>query len=376
MPTRWYSAQTLSFKMKRSVLTLLLLISFKAFAASPVEVVCIADRDVCTAELQAALGPEFNVSTRSLDAASAGSPDIIISMKGFPKDEYYWMLKGLRSIPSHPDIFFCGKGEWATGLAARAWTDAIPADVGSDSPAQIADAIRKVLMANGWGHIPRRRIVIAGDSITDGSWGGADSKPASQRNHYDMNHIYGHGYAEMIAATLLGRYPERNYRIYNRGIGGGKLQGLAERWDEEVLAVKPDVISILIGVNDAATDGTPVDFEAWESTYRSLLDRALDSNPDCRFVLCTPFAGYRGDAFPNDTYRARKASTDRFDDIIRHIASDYGAVLVDFAPMIERLIATDRSGDHNYWVWDGVHPTTPTHMKMAELWIKKSRQIL
>lgn len=364
--------------MNRHILSAIIgtCLSAASFSANPVEVVCIADRDICMSELQTALGPGFTVSTKTIDETMSGTPDIVVSMEDFEVDGYYWTLKSLRGIPSRPDIFFCGKGESAFKLACRAWTDAIPADIGKDSPAEIAEAVRRVIMDNGWSRIPRKRIVIAGDSITDGSWGGADSKPASVRNHYDFNHIYGHGYVEMIAASLLNRYPERNYRIYNRGIGGGRLQGLSDRWDEEVLAVKPDIISILIGVNDAPVDGSLPDFVQWENTYRSLLDRALARNPQCKFVLCTPFAGYRGDNFPNTNFEMRKASTDRYDAIVKRIASEYGAVLVDFETLVSGLIATDKSGDHNYWVWDGIHPTTPTHARMAELWIKKAKRIL
>lgn len=364
-------------RIKYSIAILLAAMPAILFASPAVEVLCIADSDRCTAELQTELGHAFSVRTATLEEAMASLPDIVVTMKDFGEEENYWVIKRLRTIPSHPDIFICGEGEKYAALASRAWTDVIPvAFDGSTRPGKMAEAVKNVIMANGWKNLPRRRIVFAGDSITDGSWGKGDSKPASERDHYDFNHVYGHGYAEKIASALLEKYPERNYKFYNRGIGGGKLQGLSERWEEEILAVKPDIISILIGVNDAPADGSTVDFDKWEAIYRSLLDRALAQNPDCRFVLCTPFSASRGEGFPNEKHLERKKSTDRFDVIVKKIAMDYNAVLVDFSALIDTLIATDRSGDHNYWVWDGVHPTMQGHNKMAELWIKKAKNIL
>ena len=364
-------------RIRYSISILLAAMPAALFASSSVDVLCIADKNHCTAELQAELGNDFSVRTATLEEAMTSLPDIIVTMKDFGEEENYWVIKRLRTIPSHPDIFICGEGAKYAALASRAWTDVIPfAFDGSADTQEMARGIKKTLIANGWGNIPRKRIVFAGDSITDGAWGKGDSKPASKRDHYDFNHIYGHGYAEKIASALLEKYPERNYRFYNRGIGGGKLQGLSDRWEEEVLGVKPDIISILIGVNDAPVNGTRVDFGQWEATYRSLLDRALAQNPRCRFVLCTPFSASRGEGFSNESHLKRKESTDRFDAIVKAIASDYGAVLVDFSALIDNLIETDKSGDHNYWVWDGVHPTMQGHNKMAELWIRKAKKLL
>ena len=344
--------------------------------SEPVSLICVSDTDYCSTELQRCLGKDFTVSTLDLESTMRALPDIVVVMKDFG-DEYYWVIKRIRAIPSHPDIFICGAGEEFQKLASRAWTDLIPVDDFDDINApDLSERIRKVVFANGWKDLPRRRIVFAGDSITDGAWGKGDSKPAAKRDHYDMNHIYGHGYAEKIASTLLERYPERNYKFYNRGIGGGKLQGLSERWDEEILPVKPDIISILIGVNDTNTEGDPVDYDAWEKTYRSLLDRTLERYPHCRFVLCTPFSAPRGDVVANSASDIRRPQTDRMDSIIRSIASDYDATVVDFAALIYELVGTDRSSDHNYWVWDGVHPTMPAHSKMAKLWIKKARKLI
>lgn len=345
------------------------------FAARPVDIVCIGDRDYCTAELSRLMGEGYRVSTMGMDEAMGTLPDIVVIIKNFG-DATYQTVKKFRKIPSCPDIFLTGDGYDFYKEASRAWSDVVPvADPESASPEFLAENIRRIILANGWGHAPRRRIVFAGDSITDGAWGKGDSLPAAERNSYDMNHFFGHGYMEKVASALLEKYPERNYKLYNRGIGGGRLNGLSDRWDSEILSLKPDIISIFIGVNDSSMTA-PEEFAEWEKTYRSLMDRTLERYPDCKFVLCTPFSADRGDVVKFSIHPERRKATDRLDIIVKNIARDYGAVIVDFVPLIDGLIAKDKSTDHNYWVWDGVHPTAPAHSKMARLWIRKASSLL
>ena len=60
----------------------------------------------------------------------------------------------------------------------------------------------------------------------------------------------GMGYALFAASTLLSDYPDKQLKIYNRGVGGNKVYQLRDRWELDTLAIQPDVLSILIGVND------------------------------------------------------------------------------------------------------------------------------
>lgn len=209
---------------------------------------------------------------------------------------------------------------------------------------------------------PGKRVVFIGDSITDGGWGRADSRPSSERSHYDMNHIYGHSYPVFVASYMLLEHPDWHFKFYNRGIGGDKVAGLAARWDDDVLALRPDVVSILIGVNDGwKKDYATFDFALWESTYRSLLDRTLAVNPAVQFVLCTPFSG-----LPDPVVEKMAA-------IVRSMAFEYGAACVDFCGVLDELIGSDDSGDKHYWLWDNIHPTPQAHRKFAEEWVLRSR---
>ena len=76
-----------------------------------------------------------------------------------------------------------------------------------------------------------RRVVIIGDSITDGNWGCVYNykKTSAERSSTDMNHIYGHSYVMFIATHYQSRKPEREYQFFNRGFSGNKLCDLAVR---------------------------------------------------------------------------------------------------------------------------------------------------
>ena len=96
------------------------------------------------------------------------------------------------------------------------------------------------------------RVVFIGDSITDGNWGCVYhyKKTSAERSRTDLNHIYGHTYMSLVATWYETRHPRAGYQFYNRGFSGHKLADLANRWQEDVLDLHPDVVSVLVGVND------------------------------------------------------------------------------------------------------------------------------
>jgi len=91
------------------------------------------------------------------------------------------------------------------------------------------------------------RILFQGDSITDGNRG----------RSADPNHILGHGYCFIIAAQYGAQFPEKKLTFMNRGISGNTVSNLQARWQKDTLDLKPDVLSILIGVNDNGR-GVPI----------------------------------------------------------------------------------------------------------------------
>ena len=112
--------------------------------------------------------------------------------------------------------------------------------------------------------------LFQGDSITDGN----------RTRDNDWNHIVGHGYAYIIASRLWYDYPEKDLMFYNRGISGNRLRDLDNRWQNDTLNLKPDVISILIGVNDVLAiikNNNPDSIDKFEETYKRILDKTKDA---------------------------------------------------------------------------------------------------
>lgn len=227
-----------------------------------------------------------------------------------------------------------------------------------------------------------KRVLYIGDSITDGCWGNNKKWNAGceERNQRDMNHIYGHGYMEQCAAYYQGEYPDAGFVFWNRGISGNTLADLEQRWGQDVMAHRPDIVSILIGTNDAETmlrgeNGSAAEMADWEKRYRHLLDSTLHELPNVQFVLCTPFIGTVGnkESFKT-TYTNRKAIIDQMIVIVNRIAKDYGAVLVPFDQLIDQLL--QRPEEPTYWVWDGIHPTPAAHYLMGKLWREACAELM
>lgn len=124
-------------------------------------------------------------------------------------------------------------------------------------------------------------ILFQGNSITDA---GRDRNSEGNANN---SNALGKGCVYSIATQLLADKAGYGLKIYNRGISGNKVFQLADRWDKDCLDLRPDVISILIGVNDiwhslnGNYDGT---VEKYDNDYRALLTRTLKALPEVKLV--------------------------------------------------------------------------------------------
>ena len=222
------------------------------------------------------------------------------------------------------------------------------------------------------------RLMWVGDSITDGGWGrsGGSMASAEERNQRDQNHLYGHSYMFFCAAELESRHPQRIDACFNRGISGYTLADLEARWEQDVEALQPDLLSVLIGTNDVnrhfknRKGEVPFDLVGWEHAYRAYLMRTRASFPQLKLVLCTPFVMRSGRLAEAPHFDEQAETIARCADVVRRLAREFDATLVDFQRLFARLEArTACSAEH--WIWDGIHPTPAGHYKMARLWLKK-----
>ena len=202
-------------------------------------------------------------------------------------------------------------------------------------------------------------ILFQGDSITDAGRDKEKELPNNPRS-------FGHGYAYLAASSLLNKLPENNLTIYNRGISGNKVYQLAERWQKDCLDLKPDVLSILIGINDywhfrnGKYDGT---VEVYENDYRKLIQLTKEKLPNIKLVICQPFAVPNTRAV-DETWLAPVKT---FQVAARKIATEFDAIWVPFQEVFDEAV---KHAPAKYWTGDGVHPDMPGAQLMAEAWLR------
>jgi lysophospholipase L1-like esterase len=215
-----------------------------------------------------------------------------------------------------------------------------------------------------WGPTPPADdtvVLFQGDSITD---------CGRDRTRPDPNaaSALGSGYPLLAAAAELAAHPDRALRFYNRGVSGNKVPDLAARWATDTVALAPDVLSILIGVNDfwhKLSSGYTGTVEDYEHQYTALLDDTRRALPRTRIIVLEPFVLHCGAVdnrwFPE--FDERRAAAER---VARHA----GATFVPLQPMFDDLA---RKSTPAYWAADGVHPTPAGHAAIAERWRRAAK---
>jgi len=209
---------------------------------------------------------------------------------------------------------------------------------------------------------PGATVLFQGDSITDAGRKRDDNEPNSQP-------AMGDGYAWLAAAEMLVDRPDADVKFYNRGISGNKVYQLAERWQQDCLDLKPDVLSILIGVNDywhkhnGQYDDT---IEVYENDYRALVKRTKEALPDVKLVVCEPFVLKVGAV--DDTWFP---DFEGYPAAAKRVADEAGAVWVPFQSMLDDAA---KIAPPEYWLRDGVHPTSAGATLMAHQWLRSVRR--
>ena len=156
-------------------------------------------------------------------------------------------------------------------------------------------------------------VLLQGDSITDAG-----------RSRTDDAEL-GRGYAGMIAAWVSAAWPDRQVRFLNRGISGNRAVDLRARWQTDCLDLRPDLVSIMIGINDTwrrYDSRDPTSAEAFEASYRSILTDVREKL-GAQIVLCEPFLL----PVPPDR-RAWRVDLDPKIAVVRELAREYEATLV------------------------------------------------
>ncbi len=231
------------------------------------------------------------------------------------------------------------------------------ASVGLSIPSLVSSVMGSDLGGRQVSPLEGSVVVFQGDSITDA---GRDKDEQGANTARSL----GNGYAALAAARLLGQRPTEAWTCYNRGISGNKVYQLAERWEDDCLALSPSVLSILIGVNDfwhklnGNYDGTP---EIYEGDLRALLERTRTRLPDVRFIVGEPFAVAGGTAIHEGWY----PDFPRYQQAARRVADAFSAEWIPFQALFDTAL---EKAPVAYWCPDGVHPALAGSSLMAEAW--------
>lgn len=204
-------------------------------------------------------------------------------------------------------------------------------------------------------------ILFQGDSVTDVGRSREDNLPSNQG--------LGNGYPMLVAARINADALNAGYTVINRGISGHRVVDLYARWKIDTLNLKPDILSILIGVNDTWHEKgihNGVEPERYAMVYRELLRWTKSVLPDCKIVLCEPFVLKFGavseDWLPEMAERGK---------IVKKLAKEFNALFIPFQSILSK--AAKKSAPELILA-DGVHPRLAGHQIMADAWIEAVRK--
>jgi len=206
---------------------------------------------------------------------------------------------------------------------------------------------------------PDQTILFIGDSITD----------CFRRE--DAYQPLGRGYVNFVANWLLAKYPQLNLKMVNTAIGGETTRDLKGRWQPDCIDHNPDILSIMIGINDLCwrfsdPDRLPcaVYPDEYEENYRWMLQQ-VRNNCDCQIVLAEPFM------FCSNLKDFRFIElNDIYIKIVHKIANEFDTVLIPLQKSIDEAIGQIQK---EKWAQDMFHPYTWAHAWIAQRWLEATK---
>ena len=223
-----------------------------------------------------------------------------------------------------------------------------------------------------------KTILFCGDSITDCGRKPNDIGPLAPKISEDMSsQELGYGHVLLLGSELLARHP--GWKICNRGVSGNRIVDVYARWKTDCLNLKPDILSLLIGVNDVtlhfmADNG--VGSRRFARFYRELLQWSRSKLPNCRFILGEPFlivdpAFSMKLGLSLDSLAACREELQVRQDMLRSLAGEFNMAFIPYQSIFEQAC---EGASASTYISDGVHPTAAGHYLMAQEWLKVVRK--
>ena len=208
----------------------------------------------------------------------------------------------------------------------------------------------------------KKIILFQGDSITDCE--------RNRNNAFDL----AKGYPNLVMATLNMDEPYQ-YSAYNRGISGDRIADVYARIRKDMINLKPDYISMLVGINEvwhgyAFDNGA--DEKKFEMIYGLVIEELMRELPVTKIFLFEPFY-LHGSATCNTEQTPGRweyylRETPLRQAAVKRVAEKYGLPFVPMQALFEEVEAT--APYEGYWLWDGVHPTEAGHELIKRQWLK------
>lgn len=201
----------------------------------------------------------------------------------------------------------------------------------------------------------KKIILFQGDSITDAYRAGVDIRNM------------GCGYPTLVSGEIGFDYPGQ-YEFYNRGVGGNRIVDIYARIKMDILSLKPDILSILVGVNDVWHEimlQNGIDADKYFKIYCMLIEEIKEALPDTKIMILEPFV-----------LRA-SATEERWDEFwaemvtiaqkAREVAEKYDLL---FIPLQGKFDEAAKLAPNEYWLFDGVHPMAAGYELIKRAWLE------
>ena len=206
-----------------------------------------------------------------------------------------------------------------------------------------------------------KTILFQGDSITDCG------------RHRERFEFVGDGYVQLVKAQLGFECPEQ-YEFQNRGIGGNRIVDVYARIKSDIINLKPDVMSILVGVNDVwqeLDEQNGVGAEKFEKIYCMMIEEIKEALPNVKIMIMEPFC-LRAKATDNteeqpDRWNTFQTEVKKRAEKARKVAEKYQ---LPFITLQDKFDALAKTTENTYWLRDGVHPTQMGHELIKREWLK------
>ncbi len=200
-----------------------------------------------------------------------------------------------------------------------------------------------------------KNILFQGDSITDAG------------RIYENPDSLGSGYANLVSAAL-GYERLNEYKFLNRGISGNRIVDLLARIKCDMINLKPDYMSILIGVNDVWHEldySNGVDSELFQTYYEIMIVELKKALPELKIMIMEPFLLKGPDT--ESKWEVFRCEVKKRAQAARNIAKKYN---LTFVPLMKAFDDAQKDAPSTYWSADGVHPTAAGHEIIKREWIK------